>query len=98
MLPPFAPTTLDTTSGTSFAVGVDTKPAQRAAHVLHLINGEHYAGAERVQDLLSARLGEFGFRVSLACAKPGQFAERRKHQGAPLHTVRMRHKLDLSTA
>ena len=28
-------------------------PAVRTTRVLHVINGEHYAGAERVQDLLA---------------------------------------------
>src|SRR5262249_38809269 len=32
--------------------------------VLHVINGEHYAGAERVQDLLALRLPEFGVEAS----------------------------------
>ena len=69
------------------------RPARR---VLHLINGEHYAGAERVQDLLAGRLGEFGFEVGFACLKPGSFAEARTARGAPIHDLPMRCKLDLS--
>ena len=34
-----------------------------ALPVLHIINGEHYSGAERVQDLLALRLPEFGYQV-----------------------------------
>ena len=42
----------------------DDHLAPPSAHrVLHLINGEHYSGAERVQDLLAIRLPEFGFEV-----------------------------------
>ena len=37
------------------------------ARVLHVINGEHYSGAERVQDLLAMRLREFGYEVGFAC-------------------------------
>jgi len=37
------------------------------------VNGEHYAGAERVQDLLAAELPKFGFEVGFACVKPDQF-------------------------
>ena len=41
----------------------DCRRRQATADVLHVINGEHYAGAERVQDLLAKRLPEFGFRA-----------------------------------
>lgn len=41
--------------------------------VLHLINGEHFSGAERVQQLLGKRLPEFGVAVDFACLKPGKF-------------------------
>ena len=64
--------------------------------VLHLINGEHFSGAERVQDLLSARLPEFGFQVGLACVKPGRFAASRQHRTAPLFETPMHSKFDLS--
>jgi glycosyltransferase involved in cell wall biosynthesis len=63
--------------------------------VLHLINGEHYAGAERVQDLLALRLFELGFEVAFACLKPGKFAERRQARRATLYNVPMRRKWDL---
>lgn len=42
-------------------------------NILHIINGEFYAGAERVQDLLALRLPEFGYTAHLACLKPGVF-------------------------
>lgn len=65
------------------------------ARVLHLINGEHYSGAERVQDLLAGSLGEFGFPVSLACVKPDRFPRSYRSREAPLYTFPMRGKLDL---
>lgn len=71
------------------------KKSVAAVRVLHLINGEHYAGAERVQDLLAARLGQFGFEVGLACLKPGQFPEKRQSQDTPLFEVPMRSRIDL---
>ena len=74
------------------STSVDTIP------VLHVINGEHYAGAERVQDLLALNLGQFGFRAGLACLKPGQFAQARQATEAPLYEVPMRGRLDLSPA
>ena len=66
--------------------------------VLHVINGEHYAGAERVQDLLAQNLEQFGFRAGLACLKPGQFACMRQAIDAPLYEVPMRNRFDLGPA
>ncbi len=64
-------------------------------HVLHLINGEHYAGAERVQDLLALWLPRFGVEVTLACVKPDKFPRRRQCQETPLLEVPMRTRWDL---
>ncbi len=64
--------------------------------VLHIINGEHYAGAERVQDLLGEQLGNFGYRAGFACLKRGQFAAMRKCTDAPLYDVAMKNRFDLS--
>ncbi|MBM4092835.1 MAG: glycosyltransferase family 4 protein [Planctomycetes bacterium] len=66
--------------------------------VMHVINGEHYSGAERVQDLLAQRLPEFGFDVRFACVKPGLFASSRQCRDAPLHEVPMRSRLDMRSA
>jgi len=63
--------------------------------VLHVINGEHYSGAERVQDLLAGKLAELGFEVGFACVKPDRFPGVRKSREAPLYAVPMRGKLDL---
>ena len=59
--------------------------------VLHLINGEFYAGAERVQDLLGLNLPNFGFDVGYLCVKPDRFARLRESKDAPLWEVRVRH-------
>ncbi len=64
-------------------------------NVLHVINGEHYAGAERVQDLLAQGLLEHGFQVAFACLKPGRFLEARRCRQAPLYALPMRTRLDL---
>ncbi len=66
------------------------------ARVLHLINGEFYAGAERVQDLLAQQLGRFGFDVEFACLKDGMFEEKRRYKEAALHRMPMRSKADVS--
>jgi glycosyltransferase involved in cell wall biosynthesis len=64
--------------------------------VLHLINGEYYAGAERVQDLLAKELVDLGYEVGFACLKPGVFAAQRRSRHAPLYELAMRHRLDFA--
>ena len=66
--------------------------------VLHVINGEHYAGAERVQDLLALCLPEFNYEVAFACIKPKSFPQQRKSQDTTLYELPMRSKLHLGTA
>ena len=63
--------------------------------VLHVINGEHYSGAERVQDLLAQELPACGFDVSFACVKPTLFPDARQYQQAPLYRTPMRGRFDL---
>jgi glycosyltransferase involved in cell wall biosynthesis len=71
---------------------------QRAPlRVLHVVNGEHYAGAERVQDLLALRLPDFGVATAFACVKPGRFPAARKST-TPLYEVPMRGRFDLRPA
>jgi glycosyltransferase involved in cell wall biosynthesis len=96
--------TLPTSPATPFVVPSarrQPKAAQNGAdnvRVLHLINGEHYAGAERVQDLLALRLPEFGFDVGYACVKPDKFGPRRASQHVPLHETPMGRRYDLRAA
>lgn len=77
-----------------------TQPAVSAPaiRVLHLVNGEHYAGAERVQDLLALHLPQFGVQVGFVCLKEGRFAAERKSQDVPLEHVAMKRKFDLRAA
>jgi len=70
----------------------------RPVRVLHVITGEHYAGAERVQDLLALRLPELGFEVAFACVKPGVFPEVRRARQAALYRFPMRLRGDLRPA
>jgi glycosyltransferase involved in cell wall biosynthesis len=71
---------------------------RKSLRVLHLINGEHYAGAERVQDLLAECLPAQGFEVSFVCVKPGKFPQARRAQDVPLFRLPMRSKFDLRAA
>jgi len=43
--------------------------------VLHVVNGEHFSGAERVQSHLGRCLPRFDVRADFACVKPGKFAD-----------------------
>jgi glycosyltransferase involved in cell wall biosynthesis len=72
------------------------KPAPE--RVLHLINGEHYAGAERVQDLLGLCLPRFNFEVGFACLKPNRFPGLRQARESPLYELPMRSKFDVRPA
>jgi glycosyltransferase involved in cell wall biosynthesis len=75
--------------------GDTPSPASKTIGVLHLINGEHYAGAERVQDLLAGCLPKCGFNVGFACVKLARFADLRQTRESKLYNTRMRGKFDL---
>jgi phosphatidyl-myo-inositol alpha-mannosyltransferase len=71
---------------------------RKTIRVLHVINGEHFAGAERVQDLLALRLPDYGIEVGFACVKPGCFPAARRSQSTPLANFPMRSRFDLPAA
>ncbi len=85
----------------AFALGPFAAPpaaaqnAVQTVRVLHLVNGEHYSGAERVQDLLAKQLPQFGYEVGFACVKPFRFAIARETTSAPLVELPMRGRFDL---
>jgi glycosyltransferase involved in cell wall biosynthesis len=68
---------LQSSTQTSFdhavVVSVDSKP-QIDLKVLHVVNGEFFAGAERVQSHLGRCLPRFGVAADFACVKRGKFA------------------------
>ncbi len=66
--------------------------------ILFVVNGEFYAGGERVQDLLALGLPELGFDVSFVCLKPGVFASKRTATAAPLYNLPMRSSYDIFQA
>jgi glycosyltransferase involved in cell wall biosynthesis len=72
--------------------------ATRRGRVLHVINGEHYSGAERVQDLLAAHLPEEGYEVGFACLKPDRFPKSRQYRDCPAYELPMLGRFDLSVA
>ncbi len=77
----------------------DHAPLSAAAiRVLHVVNGEHFAGAERVQDLLALRLPEFGVEPAFACLKPNKFPAARRSQQTPLYLTPMSGQFDMRPA
>ncbi|MDX1962794.1 MAG: glycosyltransferase family 4 protein [Pirellulales bacterium] len=69
-----------------------------APRVLQVVNGEHYAGAERVQDLLAEQFDRLGLWNGLVCVKPNKFPEQRLARQVPLWSFPMRGKIDLRPA
>lgn len=66
------PSELDHPLTASAVLGV---AASAPLRVLHIVNGEHFAGAERVQSHLGRCLPRFGIRADFVCVKPGRFAD-----------------------
>lgn len=67
----------------------------RVIRALHVINGERYSGAERVQDLLGLNLPDFGVELTYVCLKPDQFPSARRARLATLLSYPMAHKADV---
>lgn len=71
-------------------------PGKPNAKVLHLINGEHFSGAERVQQLLGKHLNGLGYDALFACLKPKNFPQQAAIRSYQITEFPMRGKLDLS--
>lgn len=71
-------------------------PSVEKTAVLHIINGEHFSGAERVQQLLGKGLPEFGYQPSFACLKPGKFPALSGLPTDQVDVTPMRGRFDLS--
>jgi glycosyltransferase involved in cell wall biosynthesis len=82
----------------SLAVALPEARPAVGARVMHVINGEHYAGAERVQDLLALNLPSRGFEAGFACVKPARFAQCRQAKQTPLSELPMRGRFDVAPA
>ncbi len=92
-LPVVGDLSLQSDSSVSFQTAKPNPTAQ--AKVLHLINGEHYSGAERVQDLLAMKLPTFGYDLGFACLKADKFPKQRTCQTTPLSEIDMLTRFDL---
>ncbi len=85
-------------AATSYAIGFrksHTKPLLELS-ALHLINGEHFSGAERVQQLLGSRLPDFGVSAYFTCLKPGKFPELSGLERDRVNSIAMQSRLDFT--
>jgi glycosyltransferase involved in cell wall biosynthesis len=85
-------------AGVAAACALPCEVSTAVRRALHLINGEHYSGAERVQDLLGLWLPQFRYEVGFACLKPDRFPRLRRAEQAPLYEFPMRWKFDFAPA
>ena len=67
---------------------------EKKIKVMHVINGEFFSGAERVQDVLALRLPDYGYEVGFACVKPEKFSSCR-NSTVPVFETPMKSKFDL---
>ncbi|MEM9646400.1 MAG: glycosyltransferase family 4 protein [Planctomycetota bacterium] len=83
-------------------VPVETVSEQRPLlSVLHIVNGEHFSGAERVQSHLGRCLPELNVHADFACVKPGKFAsavENAHGQWGKCFRTEMKGRFDFSVA
>jgi glycosyltransferase involved in cell wall biosynthesis len=64
--------------------------------VAYVSNGEFYAGAERVQDILASELAALGCEVTFVLLKPVLFDRVRKSRRAPVIKLPMARRTDMS--
>lgn len=88
--------THSTATSPFFTVPRESTEKLRDVCSLHLINGEHFSGAERVQQLLGNRLPENGVSAHFACLKPGKFPELCGLESDLVTTIGMKSRFDLS--
>ncbi|GAA4458294.1 glycosyltransferase family 4 protein [Novipirellula rosea] len=73
-------------------------PCSIEASVLHVINGEYFSGAERVQSHLGRCLPNFGIAADFVCVKPGKFPQvmaEQDRQWGRCHLAPMKSRFDL---
>ena len=80
---------------TSKTTSGNQSTAKDTVKVLHLINGEHFSGAERVQDLLGMAMPQFGYEVGFACVKPDKFPNVRNSVDCEIFETKMKSKFDV---
>lgn len=69
---------------------------QQTVRVLHVVNGEHFSGAERVQMHLAHCFPKFQVRADFACLKPGKFVEQFNALESRVLPMPMRGRFDVT--
>ncbi|MFB6271908.1 MAG: glycosyltransferase [Salinibacter sp.] len=68
----------------------------KTTNVLHLVNGEHRSGAERIQESLLQGLDRRRFTPYGLALMEGEFVRRAREVQLPMDVLPMRHRLDAS--
>lgn len=101
------PTSIESTVGPIPLVSKPTwpvtasEPEAPTMRTLHVVNGEHFSGAERVQSHLGRCLPQSGIAADFACVKPGTFADmldEKSGQWGRGHRTPMKGRFDLRVA
>ncbi len=71
----------------------EERPSQ-TINVLHVINGEHFSGAERVQQNLGLHLDRYGYTSHFVCVKPDKFPQVCSLPTERLHSAAMKSRID----
>lgn len=80
------------------AHGDDRLADNHVIRVLHVINGQHFSGAERVQTHLARCLPRFGVGVDFACLTPDRFPQHCDVSTSKIWDMAMRGRMDLGAA
>lgn len=78
-----------------------TPAGESTLRVLHVVNGEHFSGAERVQSHLGRCLPRFQVQADFACVKPDKFADLLMQQGGRwgrCYRTEMSNRIDVRAA
>lgn len=94
-LQPIAAPVLNAVPLASAEIESNTSTTRALRSVIHVINGEHFSGAERVQQHLGQRLAEFGYAPRFACLKPGKFADHCELASETIFDASMQSRFDL---
>jgi glycosyltransferase involved in cell wall biosynthesis len=92
--PMFPPKEISRPSAASRSPNPQAPTPFATIRALHLVNGEHYSGAERAQDLMAGQLPRFGCDVGFVCVKPRKFPTVRESKDTPLLEMPMRGRFD----
>lgn len=95
--PSWVPTDIPNIHGVSHGAAF-SNIRKKTKRVLHVVNGEHFAGAERVQMHLGRCLPAFGFEADFACVVPGRFCEQFDLEQSRVLAFPMKNRFDIAVA